>query len=352
MPYKNFLYRMHVISLLIVLSSLTCRSQSNADSPAEHMDQLNQTEEALQKKYLGYMSVVAHGNSARRMEKRREDLIKSIQVSIQQVSRFRPYKGDASLRDTYLQYLRILLTVFKEDYHKIVDMEEIAEQSYDNMEAYLLAQERASERLGEAADKIGPAYREFAARHGVYLVDSDKESKLGKKLRIAGEVSEYYHRIYLIFFKSNHQEEYLIKGIEAHDVNAVEQSRNTLSKYAEEGIQKLDTMRAFHGDGSLTVNCRKLLEFYKQEAVSMSTVTDFLLKRDEFEKIRKAMDAKPQSRRTQADIDSYNKAADEINNGIGKFNKSMQDLNKDRAKLIDNWNDTVKRFMDSHVPNA
>ena len=338
--------------VLLSFASYSGYAQANPGSPVDHMTQLNEMELALQKKYLSYMSVVAHGNSARRQERKREDLIKSIQESIQQVGRIKPYKGDASLRNTYSDYLKLLLTVFKEDYHKIVDMEAIAEQSYDNMEAYLLAQEKASEKLGDAAEKIGPSYKEFAARHNVILTESDKESKLTKKLRLAGEVSVYYHKIYLVFFKSSHQEGYLIKAIESYDVNAIEQSRNTLSKYSIEGLNSLDSIKSFKGDASLVGSTRKVLEFYKQEAESIPAVTDFLLKKDEFEKIKKAFDAKPQSKRTQQDIDNYNKSLTEVNNGINKFNKMMQDYNKNRSKQIENWNAASKHFMDSHIPNA
>jgi hypothetical protein len=46
-----------------------------------------------------------------------------------------PWKGDRSFRDTTVAYLKLLYIVFNEDYGKIVNMEEIAEQSYDAMEA-------------------------------------------------------------------------------------------------------------------------------------------------------------------------------------------------------------------------
>jgi hypothetical protein len=44
------------------------------------------------------MSEVAHGNRARKMEKRRNDLLNSINEAIRE-GKLRPYKGDASLRD-------------------------------------------------------------------------------------------------------------------------------------------------------------------------------------------------------------------------------------------------------------
>ncbi len=67
--------------------------------------------------------------------------------------KLKPFEGDASLRDAYKDYWSVLLSVFTEEYHKIVDMEEVAEQSYDAMETYLLVQEKAGEKMDEAHGK-------------------------------------------------------------------------------------------------------------------------------------------------------------------------------------------------------
>src|SRR5688572_24943164 len=134
-------------SLLIVLMLHDSLYAQPVEGPVAHMNLFNALEEDLSKKYLSYMSEVAHGRRARKMEKRRTDLLNSVSQAIYEGGKVRPYKGDVSLRDAYKTYWTVLLSIFKEDYHKIVDMEEVAEQSYDAMEAYLLTQEKAKEKL-------------------------------------------------------------------------------------------------------------------------------------------------------------------------------------------------------------
>ena len=112
------------------------------------------------------------------------------------------------MRDAYKVYWDILLKVFNEDYGKIVNMEEIAEQSYDGMEAYLLAQEKAEEVLENAHGKVEIAYEDFAARNNVTLIQTD--TKMSKRLRQVGAVNHYYHELYLIFFKSFKQEYFFL----------------------------------------------------------------------------------------------------------------------------------------------
>ena len=306
----------------------------------------------LSKKYLDYMTQVAHGNRARKMEKKRQELIGQIRQSLNEANRLRPYKGDASLRNAYKVYWDILYKVFNEDYHKIVNMEEIAEQSYDMMEAYLLAQEKAGEVLSDAQDKIEPVYNEFAAKNNVRLIEGG-DSKLEKKMRQVSAVNAYYHDIFLIFFKSHKQEAYVMDAVARKDLNGIEQNRSTLLKYASEGLERMDTIKAFKGDGSLATACRKVLEFHKLEAEKqLPGLNDYLLKNDEFEKIKKAFDAKPANKRTKADVDAFNKAVNEVNAALESSNKVLVAMNAGREKALDQWNSTRQRFMEAHIPKG
>ncbi len=337
-------------TILMLMVNVSVIAQMS-ESPVDHMDALNQLEENLQKKYLSYMSEVAHGRKARKMEKRRVELLNSINQAIQEGSRLRPFKGDASLRDAFKQYWTVLLTIFKEDYHKIVDMEEVAERSYDAMEQYILIQEKATEKLHEAHAKVGPTYEKFAASHNVRLTEG-QSTKLTERLNQAGQVNSYMNKIFLLFFKSNVQEELMLEAVKKNDVNGLEQSKNSLYKFATEGLAHLDTMKVYKEDESLASACRNVLEFQKDEAENKASyMIDFLLKKEEFEKIRKAFEAKPANRRSQDDVNAFNKAIDDYNSAVNVFNKTSQELDKSREKVINNWENTRKKFMDVHVPH-
>lgn len=344
---------MNRLLLVVVFTfvSVSMFGQAKQESPVDHMNALNALEENLQKKYLSYMSEVAHGSRARKMEKRRTELITSISDAIRDGGKLKAYKGDASLKEAFKQYWIVLHTIFKEDYHKIVDMEEIAERSYDAMEQYLLIQEEAGRKLHNAHAKISPAYEKFAASHNVRLVEG-QTSKLAKKLEETGKVSSYMNKLFLIFFKSNVQEQSMLEALKKNDLNGVEQSRSSLLKFSTEGLARLDTLEKFNGDASMIVACRKVLEFHKEEAESKANyMSEFLMKKDEFEKIRKAFETKPANSRTQADINAFNKSVDEYNRAVNDFNKSSASLDASREKVMNNWETTRKRFMDQHVPH-
>lgn len=63
------------------------------------------------------------------------------------------YKGDKTLQQSTNDYLKLMTSNLTENYAKMVNLEEIAEQSYDNMEAYLLLKEKVNERMDEASKK-------------------------------------------------------------------------------------------------------------------------------------------------------------------------------------------------------
>jgi hypothetical protein len=335
-----------------VLLSMTNTAAQTLSTPVEYMDYLTSREQELSKKYLGYMSEVAHGNRARKMEKRRQELIVQIRQSLSDANKLKPYKGDVTLRDSFRHYWDILLKVFTEDYSKIVNMEEIAEQSYDNMEAYLLAQEKAGDVLDEASGKLAPAYKTFAENNNVRLIDGG-DSKMQQKLRQVSLVNDYYHQLFLIFFKSFKQEAYVWDAFNKKDINGLEQNKNSLVKVSEEGLAKLDTIKPFNGDNSLVVAVRNVLAFHKAEAEKqLPGLTDYLIKNEDFTKIKKAFDSKPEAKRTQADVDLYNKAVVDFNASVNSSNKVVNESNAGRQRVMDNWENSRKNFMDKHIPKG
>jgi hypothetical protein len=336
------------ICLLSFLGVQPCHA---VDNPVEYMNLFTAKEQLLSEKYMSYMSEVAHRGRARKMEKRRLEVVNAVKQNIKEAGAIKPYKGDISLRDAYKNYWMVLFHILNEDYAKVVDMEEVAEQSYDAMEAYLLIQEKASSKLQASFETVGLAYNEFAKSQNIRLV-AGGESELSKKLEKAGVVNQYSNRIYLIFFKSFVQENSVLAGLNALNLNSIEQARGSLKKFSSEGLEKLDTLKPFQGDNSLAVACRKVLDFHKTEADKFEVFTSFLIKKEEFEKFKKSFDAKPASKRTQSDVDQYNKLTVDYNNSVKNYNKANDELNTSRSKVLDNWEKARAKFMDAHVPRS
>src|SRR2546423_2428528 len=254
----------------------------NAGDYLEYIGNANQKLTAI---YLSYTSAVSHGKSARKVEKRRQEVINAIYDTRVSIQNLPPWQGDKSFRDTTVVYLKLLNSVFNEDYGKIVDMEEIAEQSYDAMEAYILAQQKADEKLQQAIDQQNDTERKFAEKNHITLVHT--ESELGQKSKQASEVMKHHNEVYLIFFKASKQDMYLTDAVNKKNIIAIEENKNSLERFANEGLEKLKDVHSYNNDPSMINACRQALLFFKSEVVQTPVITDFFLKEESFSKLKK-----------------------------------------------------------------
>lgn len=344
----NTQLRKWIVAFIAALLLHTGANAQNFETSGQYMDYIGKANEKVTAIYLSYLSAVGHNKSARKVEKRRQEVTTAIFDTRFDIMGMPTWKGDRTYRDTTVAYFKLLYNVFNEDYAKIVNMEEIAEQSYDAMEAYMLAQEKASEKLAEATERQKRVQKVFADKYGITIVDT--ESELDAKSKQASALMKHNSEVYLIFFKANKQEAYLMDAVAKKNIAAAEQSLNALQKFAAEGAQKLKALQGYNGDPGLINACAAALQFYEAEAEKAKFYTEFMLKEEAFAKLKKSFDTRPSSQRTQKDIDEFNKGVKDYNDAINAYNSNNNALNKEREKALANWNNTVKKYLDTYMP--
>lgn len=338
----------HLLVLTTLFAFLSGSAQ-DLSTPVGYLSAFGSAHAQMNKTYMAYMSAVGHGKRAKKIEKLRQKVVETIIDTKNNCNGLGAYKGDNSLRQSSVEYIMLVYHVFNDDYAKIVNMEEIAEQSYDEMQAYILLQEATDQKLKEAAEKMSAAEKAFAAKYNITL-EADK-SELGEKMSVASKLNHYKNRVFLLFFKCNYEDGVLVKAMNNKKVNDMEQARTALIRYADEGLQALDTLKQFNGDASLATATRQVLQFYKKMAeTDVPQLTDFFLKQENFEKIKKAFESKPESSRTKQDVDAFNKAVNEVNAAVNKFNQVNTKVNNARNQAIDAWNKADKDFTDRNMP--
>ncbi len=332
-----------LLAALLMLAQF-CFSQN----PVAYMDKISREFNKISKETWDYVSAVAHNKKARQIESQRRDMLNANRSALSRIKNMQPYNGDASYRDSIVKYLEMSFAVLNNDFSKIVDMEEIAEQSYDAMEAYMMAQEKANEKLDAAGEVASNAERSFAAKNNITLQENSSETS--EKLDKANEVFKYYNKIYLIFFKPYKQEMYLIDAQNKSDVNAMKQNQEALGNLSKEAREKLKVIEPYKkNNNSLKNTCNNILDFYVLEAETKTPVLiDFFLKKEKFDKIRTTMEGKG-NKASKQEIDEYNAAVNEFNKASAEYNRINQDLNNKRNKLLEDWNNSVSKFLDRNV---
>jgi len=342
-------------TLLLLLLTAACiitkpaKAQDITTNPGAYMDAIGTAETNMNKAYMAYVSASAHSSRKKKIEKMREQAVNAILTCQGTINYLPAFNGDNSLRQSSLTYVQLCYKIFNDDYAHIVNMEDIAERSFDEMQAYLLLQEATSDSLKVGNDRMTKAVNSFAAKHNVNLIS--QKSELAEKMDATGRLSKYRDKVYLLFFKCNWEDNQLVEAGNQKNITKIEQARTALDKYAIEGLAVLDTLRAFENDASLASACKQALNFYKNEAENqVAQVTDFFLKQDNFAKLKTAMEAKPANQRTQQDGDTFNAAVRDINAAVNAYNQTNAAMNNGRSAVIQAWGDTERQFTDTHTP--
>lgn len=337
------------ICLLSFSSFVSILAQNN--DALNYIIKIVNTEIEINEKYLKYNGAIAHGKSARKVENKRVALIQSVNNAKNTIASMPCFESDCSLRDSLVSFLSMQFYVLNYDFAKIVNMEEVAEQSYDNMELFMNAQEMANDKVELAGKNVDKVFKEFAKRHNVPL--SDKKDEMSKKIERVSAVNKHYSAVYLIFFKAYKQEAYLMDAINRRDYSAAGQNKDALLSISLEGLSKLDTLKAYLNDKSLITACRKSLEFYKSESKDkIGIVIDYFIKAEEGDKLQRTVGSKDPMLITQDERTQFNNVKKELDLLTKKFNSTNPGLNQSRTATLNNWNGVVKSYMERYIPKG
>ncbi len=335
--------------LFIFFISLKLSAQE-FKTPVDYLSYIGKEQDNISKSMWKYTSAVAHSKSARKIDNTRKTLVKSIETATKKISDLKTgYKGDLEYRNQVLDFLSLSEKNINEEYDKIIDMQEVADQSYDAMEAYILTRDKVNEKIDAEYDKVNLAQKQFALKYNITLTDT--KSDLAQKMEISKQVFDYHSVLYLVFFKTNITDLNLSNAIEKKDMAVIQQNAGALQQYADEGLEKLKTIKPFNGDNTLAISTKKALEYYKKEAqLYVPKIVDFLMFNEKFENAKKAMDAKTDKDRTKEEVDNFNGMVKQINKEIDNFNKNNNTNLQDKNNVIDTWNNTADNFISGHVP--
>lgn len=319
-------------------------------TPVEYLNYIGKETDVISKSTWNYTKAVAHSKSARKIDATRKTLIKSIQNASKKVLNLKDgYKGDTEYRDQLLNYLSISEKFINDDYGKIIDLQEVAEQSYDFMEAYITARDLVNQKINDEVEKLNTNQKLFGNKYNIQITEDN--SALGKKMKASNEVFKYHTQLYLIFFKVNVTDINLSNAIQKKDLNSIQQNASSLELYADEGLEKLKTIAPYNKDASLINATKKALEFYKKEALEMTPkVVNFLMLNQKVEDSQASLEKKPEKQRTKQEIDNFNNLVKEVNKEVGKYNKLNSKFFQEKVALNNSWEQIGADFISKHVP--
>lgn len=338
---SNFTHMKLIISVTLSLLSFVAFPQN----AGEYMQRINSNWEPIAQETWDYLKATARGN-AKKQDKRRLDLIEAIKKASYNTSQIGSFQGNSDFVKAVNSYLGLTLASLQGEYQKIIDLEELAQKSYDMMELYIATKELVNHKMDSANEVLQAAQREFAKNNSITLIES--ESRLERKINTANLALNYYNDIYLIFFKSYLQEVNFLEAQKKQSIGDMEQSRQSLEDFSKAGMEQLTALPDYQTDSRLKSACFAMLEFYYGEAKRYAPqLIEFYLANDEFTETKARMESKKNP--TQAEVTEYNKAVNSINMKSQEFNKTNSYLNEHRGKRMNVFNHEVENFFQAYM---
>lgn len=301
----------------------------------------------LRQANYSYLQAVTKIRRTRTVEKKRQELLVGIQTNKDKFKMIGSFYKDSTLRSELIRYLDLLYIVLKEDFDKILDMEDIKAQAYDEDEAHQLAVDMAFEKLNKCHEFLSKTEDQFFEKYKV-PVNKEKD-ELTLKIEKANKALSYYDTIYRIFSKVNRENAYARQAIDKKDIASLEQHATTLVSFSEVGLEKMKQKMGFDGDSGLILAATKLLEYYKHEGLETCPANvEFLMKGDNFLLANKKYNSIREDDRTQEDINRYNDAVKLYNKAVKEINKLNTASFKLDKELIEFWNKQKDLFFEKH----
>lgn len=336
------------LTLLIALTLPFFTIAQSFNHAVDYLDFLGKEQEVVTKNMWKYTKALAHSKSDRSINAKRENLIKSVERTISKIEKADGFDGD-DYKNQVLKHLRLNEKLLKHEYAEIVDMKAVAEQSYDMMEAYILAQRLADKKMAESQAEYETNLYAFAAKHNIEIQES--ESDLGKKMEISNQVFKHYNDMYLVFFKVFINEIYLWDAVENNDVNGIQQNANALASSAKEGLEILKTAEGYKNDKALILATKTTFNYLIDEAENqIPVIVDFLILEDNMNNIKETLEKTPERKRTKKQIDAYNDKVKEINKAAKEYNKVNASLNTERQNVLGKLDSAKEKFLERHIP--
>ena len=197
-------------------------------------------------------------------------------------------------------------------------------ESYQAMEEYYEAQEKAEKKLELAADRLNQAQKKFAADNKMMIVESENKSQQNV-IKTINEVNNYSRAVFLTYFRISKLDAEVLDAMSQKDPNKMDESRKKLLIAVDEGLEKLDALGSFKKDDNFRLSAIDLLKFHKE------------LGKEGYRDLIKFL-KKESSELTQEDVNMYNSV--------------IEVLNTTPAVLITKFNEMNGEFLKKHIPGG
>ena len=315
---------MRAICLVLLINSIHFSSTGQEDdfnfkNAADYNNFIMKEMAVAVQKNFEYISFNVHSEEFERMEAKRKEVMQQIIQSKEKIKSMPALEGDTHLRDEAVEALLEYQHAFELDYKDIIGLKKKSKDSFEAMEAYWKAEDKAEAKVNKATTRLRKAQQAYASKNNMTVAEGKADNVLDQKMARITAFNNYWREIYLLFFKVSKEYDLLWDVLSREKSDPIDRQRGQVIRAASDVLPLLKAKPAFNGDVEFRDQTVDLLEYYQRVAE-----TDFV-------KIVDVLAKKPTS-----------EEVDLINSIINKCNANHE-------RLVYNWNIASKDLFKKNV---
>ena len=273
---------------------------------------------AVQKNF-DYISFSVHSEEFEQLETKRKEVTQQIIQSKEKIKSMPALDGDTQLRDEAVEALNEYLNAFELDYKNIIELKKISRDSFEAMEVYWKAEDKAEAKVNKATNRLRKVQQAYASKNNMTVAEGKPDNELDQKMTRITVVNTYWREIYLPFFKVSKEYDLLWDVLSREKADPIDRQRKQVIKTVGDVLPSLKTKPPFNGDVEFRDQTIDLIEYYQRVAET------------DFAKIVDVLSKKP----THEEVDL--------------INSIINTCNADHERLVYNWNIASRDLFKKNV---
>lgn len=296
------------------------------DNPAEYSNYMVEQQIAVANKVLDLTSTSVSTDDAALVNKKRMEVVETLDNAINKISNLSPIGGKSDYRDEVLALMKRYKEVFVVSYVELTSLIERKNASIVDLENYLKAQEKVDKEIGQLEKEVSNAQSKFAKTHNMEMTENPMAAKME---RIAA-ANDYARLIFMEYLKLAKENEKFQTALTAQDAEAMKKARADMIRVAAPVVRRMETFKGHQSYSGFRDAGVKLVQYYER------------LSQNEYLELVEFIQMSKTEPTTQEEVDKYNA-------GVERYNAIINKMNVEHTDLINAFNLAHRELLQRNI---
>ncbi|MEL7220843.1 MAG: hypothetical protein AAGJ93_05955 [Bacteroidota bacterium] len=241
---------MRTLILLLMMSGATLSfTQENTQSAADYLTLINGLQTQISYTNMQYFRCAVHCQNAQDVENTRLELLQQVEQALGTVQRMPAPNEDDFIKNETVTFLQTLQSNCNGEYLEINNNFISPDDPAGAMEVYYDLVEAAELKLDRANDRFHRAFKSFAARNNINIIEQSEDEE--SEVALANRINAYYREVNKLDFEVQKELTRVVDALGTESYRKLEAARSNLERAIKRTKYGLEEMSDFDGDDGL-----------------------------------------------------------------------------------------------------